>query len=506
MRQVFVGAMALIVALAFAGAAVASGDRSAADYARERAAIAALERQDALAVTLQPLDLVMAAAWRVVPLVILAGVAAYLVALAIAHVARVRGERRPSEQGLLPVRADQLYQVGPAALAAYHGARLAEAQRPQVPQVPAHLVITNPPPAPPLAGPVAPPEPPPAPPALPTFAKLLEGGKLGPGNPLLLGYDRTTGAAVEGSWLDLYSCAVGGLSGSGKSWTAAFLAAQAALHGARLVILDPHADNPESLASRLAPMRPRFVCEVADTPKTMLASVNLVTSELQRRTTGGRGEPWLFLADEFSALQRGELAEPLANLVEALGQEGRKLGLYGMVCGQVWTATRAGGSELRDSLASAYVHRLRPSQARMLTGLTSADLPADLLTLPAGSCYLLSTSGELRPLVIPQMRPEDIAQVAQLAAAVASKGPSGKRPIGFQLPNPGSSREATLEAYASGQQEAPKWSADEAEILAALRGGKSPAEVAAALAGATSGRRYQEAARKVADVIRRAIV
>jgi hypothetical protein len=122
-----------------------------------------------------------------------------------AHVARVRYERRPSELGLTPVLAAQLHQVGPAALAAFHGARLAEAQRPVVATVPHHLVITNPPPPPPLPGPVAPPEPPPAPPTVPTFAALLEAGTIGPGTPLLLGYDRTTGTAVEGSWLDLYS-------------------------------------------------------------------------------------------------------------------------------------------------------------------------------------------------------------------------------------------------------------------------------------------------------------
>lgn len=505
MRYLFATVMVAIVVLAFAGAIVTPRDKSAAEYAREHAEMMALERQEELANQLRPIDLVLAALWRLVPLGILGGAGLYLGALGAAHVYRVRHERRPSELGLTPVLAAQLHQVGPAALSAFHGTRLAEAQRPIVPTVPQHLVITNPPPPPPLPGPVAPPEPPPAPPTVPTFAALLEAGTVGPGNPLLLGYDRTTGAAVEGSWLDLYSCAVGGLSGSGKSWTAAFLAAQAAAHGARLVILDPHAENPQSLAARLAPLRPRFICDVADTPKTMLASVNLVASELRRRTAGGRGEPWLFLADEFSALQRGELADPLSHLVEALGQEGRKLGLYGMVCGQVWTATRAGGSELRDSLASAYVHRLRPSQARMLTGLTSADLPADLLYLPAGSCYLLSTSGELRPLVIPQMGPDDIAHVAQLAAG-PSAGPSSKLPIGFRSPNPGSSREATLEAYPSGQHNAPKWSAEEAEILEALRGGKSPTEVAAAIAGTTSGRKYQDAARKVADVIRRAIV
>jgi hypothetical protein len=303
---------------------------------------------------------------------------------------------------------------------------------------------------------------------------------------MLLGFDRDTGEPIAGSWLDLYSCAVGGLSGTGKTWTATFLAAQAALYGARLVVLDPHADNEQSLANRLASMRGRFVCDVADTPRAMLDAVHVVAGELEHRKHGGRGEPWLVVADEFSALQRGELAEPLAHLVEALGQEGRKLHLYGMVCGQVWTATRAGGSELRDSLASAYVHRLRPAQARYLTGLTSAELPGDLISLPPGAAYLLSTAGELRPVVIPQVDIRDIARVAELA---------GGKPDG-------SLAEAkTVQASRSSA------SPEAARVLDLFRRGLDLPQIVRELRGleSSAGRRYQEAARDVQRLLREAL-
>jgi hypothetical protein len=138
--------------------------------------------------------------------------------------------------------------------------------------------------------------------AVPTFAQLIDAGRVGRGQPLVLGFDRHTGAELAGSWLDLYSCAVGGLAGSGKSWTAVFLASQAALYGARLLILDPHAQHPESLSMRLAPLRRSFVCAVADTPGAMRAAVELATHELQRRITSGqRATPWIVLADEFSS-------------------------------------------------------------------------------------------------------------------------------------------------------------------------------------------------------------
>jgi hypothetical protein len=253
-------------------------------------------------------------------------------------------------------------------------------------------------------------------------------------------------------------------------------------------------------------MRPRFVCDVASDPPQLRAAVDLVAAELARRKAQkGSGEPWLFIVDEFSTLQRGELAEPLSKLVEGLGQEGRKLGIYAMVCGQVWSAARSGGTELRDSLASAYVHRLRPAQARMLTGLGTNDLPTDLLQLPAGTAYLLDTGGDLRRVTIPHMSAEDVTQVAQLLGS-ASRPPSTPRPLGFRPQRVEGVREGASAVPLPPHPNAAEWTPEEAAIIAALRSGKTPGEVAAGLAGSTGGRKYQEAARKVADVIRRALV
>src|SRR5262245_16329347 len=88
------------------------------------------------------------------------------------------------------------------------------------------------------------------PPTVPSFAALLDAGKIGPGQPLCLGYDEA-GQALMGSWNDLYSCGVGGMTGSGKSWAVAFLAGQSAAAGARIILIDPHAGDSESLTHRL---------------------------------------------------------------------------------------------------------------------------------------------------------------------------------------------------------------------------------------------------------------
>jgi hypothetical protein len=480
--------------------------------ARQAAQVAELARQADNAERLAWLDLAVAALLKVIPIVALICGLAYLAGLGRLHLLRLRHERRPDARGLLPVERHQLGGVAPQALGAFHAARQLEAGRALVPHTltyAPHSAYRNDAAAPALlpaalAGAVA----------VPTFAELLDAGRIGKGNPMLLGYDEG-GRPVEGSWLDLYSCAVGGLSGSGKSWTATYLAAQAALFGAQLVILDPHASNTESLASRLAPMRGAYICAPAESPREMLAAVELVAAELDRRKAGARGPGLLFICDEFSALQRGALAEPLAALVEALGQEGRKLGLYAMVCGQVWSGARAGGTELRDSLASAYVHRLRPAQARMLTGMTAADLPGDLLELPPGTAYLLDTSGDFRRVTIPQMTAADLARVAELLGGAApSAAPSSttpaSRPIGFRPPTREVGTEVGTEVGRGEplrpHQDAIIWTPEEAAILAALKAGKMPGEVAAALCGGRKGGdAFAQAARKVAAVIQRAL-
>lgn len=520
--------LAGLLGLALAGALAAAPPRfDPVDYYRQDAEIARLEAEAArhraaaeMDATLHPLDLTLAAAWRVLPLVAVAGFLFTLGAWGSLALVRFHRERWPRADGLLPVEAGQLPAVAPQALGAFHGARQLEAARQPVP----HTITYSPHAthAPrldyrthPGGAAVLPADEPARVVEAPSFAALLDAGRIGRGNPMLLGYD-PAGAPLEGSWLDLYSCGVGGLSGSGKSWTAVFLAAQAALFGTRIVLLDPHASNAESLAARLGPLAPRFLCAPAESPREMGQAVELVAEELRRRKAGARGEPVLFIADEYSALQRGELADPLAALVEGLGQEGRKLGLYALVAGQVWTASRAGGTEVRDSLASAYVHRCRPAQARYLTGMTAADLPGDLLELPAGGAYLLSTAGDFRRVTIPRMAPADVARVAELAQAggPATTGPA-PRPLGFHAPAPAQAPaqarpgpgpdSGPARASASGSG-IPPLDAEAARVLARFAAGATVHDLAVELGGdANPGSRKYKAARERVEALLRAL-
>jgi hypothetical protein len=340
--------------------------------------------------------------------------------------------------------------------------------------------------------------------SVPSFADLITANRVGKGNPLILGFDQAA-APVVGSWLDLYSVGIGGATGSGKSWTAAYLLAQSMMHGARALVIDPHAGDSESLATRLEPLQAGMLSEPASDPRAILQTVKLLQSELEKRKTA-RAErtPLILVADEFTALMRGELQEPLALLIESIAQEGRKLGIYGMCLGQNWKVSRAGGGELRDSLASAFVHRIRPNQARYLTGLYADDLPADLLELPPGCAYWLSTGGELRRMTIPQCNANDLAAIGR---RLTDDQPTMPRVDSHRsaTDQPPISHKETVDYPASPRQIAR--TPEEARVIALFLDGYDAAAIVKEMHGITSkaGKPYMQKLAEVQAVVRGAL-
>ncbi len=391
--------------------------------------------------------------------------------------------------GRLPIPRSELAGVATEALAAYHTVEL-ERARHQVPErltYSPHLRLSGTAPAPAMLE-----EHTPA--IAPTFAALLDCGMIGKDRPLLLGY--TNGTPLQGSWRDLYSSAVAGVSGSGKTTTVRFLAAQAALHGARFAILDPHAESgDESLATTLSALQPAMLCEPAINERDMLAVVKLMQSQLDARLSRSPDRTPLLLAiDEYTRLMRSSIAGELAQLVEALTQEGRKVGIFCLLSGQVWTADRAGGTPLRDSLASCYVHRLRRNQARLLLSTEEARLAE---SLEPGRALLLRTSGACEPVNIPQCTASDVERIGyQLATTRLPNGSS-------RLPNAGTVVATDSQATsATGSHIAVSAEARQAADL--FLAGNDPAAIVLQLRGIRSdqGRRYQTALGEVLELVR----
>lgn len=407
---------------------------------------------------------------------------------------------------------------------AYHVTQLSRAEH--QPQLPALSSVSNsysyhdssrPQLAPPVAEIEAPAQ---LPSPIPTFAQLLDAGRIGPNRPLLLGFDAATGQAIEGSWERLYTAGIGGLQGSGKTWAAVFLLAQSTLQGGKLIICDPHAGDEQSLASRLAPLSSALLCDVASDDKSILAALKLADSKLQGRKNGTIAGRWpiVLAIDEWLALRRGKLADELPPLVEGFSTEGRKLGCYALLLAQRWNVSAIG--EFRNTLASSYVYRMRPAEVRMMTGLLGDDVPTDTLALAPGECYLLDTRGDCRKVIIPQMTPADIARVGDLLAEL-NRPP--KPPIGYRLPPtqplpglapaasseaaPRSGGEVAIEAAPSRATSKPSGSGgghtpEQARALALFRGGMGISEVVKEVWNVKGGTQFQQRAAELNELIR----
>jgi hypothetical protein len=335
--------------------------------------------------------------------------------------------------------------------------------------------------------------PPPA--AVPSFAQLLASGRVGKGQPLLLGLDAETGGEIIGDWRDLYSTAVAGKPGSGKTTSVRFIAAQSAMHGGRFVVLDPHGDSgDDSLAGTLAPLASAFVCDPAIDERAMLAAVRLATDELRQRLRDAKRErtPLIVCVDEFSALMRGTLGEGLALLVEQIAQEGRKVQVFALLAGQVWTAERSGGTALRDSLASAYVHRLGRGQARML-------LPTDIAPkaegLNVGQVLLARTSGEVTTATIPLTTGQDLIDVGRRLTDTA---PTMTRLVNDPVNGASMDDKPSVTA-------AERPTAQTARILALARAATPISKIVEEIYGVKGGPKYQERAAEVMRVIAEAL-
>ena len=239
---------------------------------------------------------------------------------------------------------------------------------------------------------------------VPTFKQALADTT---GAALVLGYDQQA-QPIHGTLDSLYSFGIGGMSGSGKSSTAVWLLAQSVLQGARLIVIDPHKGNPDSLASKLAPLASSYLCKVASSPDEMLHSVRYSQSIFNSRKSGESQEQHhvIVVCDEWLACMRGELQTEFQKLAESISQEGRKYGVIGCFLSQKWSIQKSG--DMRDTLTSHIICRTRPNLARQQTGLLSSELPSDVMSLDVGQFYLLDTLGEIQKLTAPYVSDADL--------------------------------------------------------------------------------------------------
>lgn len=344
---------------------------------------------------------------------------------------------------------------------------------------------------------------------VPTFADLLGRGDIGPGRPLVLGVG--AGGIVSGGFRDLYSTLVAGQSGTGKSTTQRFFASQAALHDARFIVVDPHSDAGEdSLAATLAPLESRYLCDVADDERAILEAVRLASDIGQKRLHGQDADrrPILVWVDEATGLLgHSKIGPQLAELLETVAQQFRKVGIYCSVSAQIVTASRTGGeSALRDSMASVICHKMRRSQARLILPLDDA---ATVERLEPGRAIFWRTSGASELIAVPNTTSADCAEVARrlLTGSAPAMERLHERAVGSHSVATMEPVRSHIGAGSSAVERGDALSAQSARVLALFREGQDIASIVRTLYGVTSasGSQYQRKSAEVQGLLRAAL-
>jgi hypothetical protein len=241
-----------------------------------------------------------------------------------------------------------------------------------------------------------------------------------------------------------------GLSGSGKSTTMRYLAASAALRGAKLAIVDYHINaGEESTAASLAELRPAFLVQPPTDFAGMLDTIKLVQSILDRRVQGDPDRsPIVFLVDEYAAIiARGdELGKALAVLLESILIQGRKVNVIALCATQNPKASRTGGTEVSKTFTSYYIHRTRRSYANIV--VEDGDDSRLVADLEPGQALLGRTNGDNIVVSIPNTPARVMTRVSQLllAAPQVMGAPTTTMPV-----NPATEPEAEPDTQPAAQ-------------------------------------------------------
>jgi len=338
---------------------------------------------------------------------------------------------------------------------------------------------------------------------VPSFAELAQGGQLGRDECLLVGYDMETQQAVYEPFDAFYSSAVSGKTGSGKTTTIRSIAAQMVMAGAQLVVCDPHMGSEQSTATSLLPLRAHMLIEPVSVPVQIVAALELVRSKgRERKRVGQAGNIILLIVDELNAIMRTDAAQFVAQTLEEIAQEYRKYAIYALCIGQIWSARSMGGySDLRDSFASAVVHRTDPAQARYLI---SNDDARSVGKLEPGQMVFSKTNGDVWRLAVPNCTKTDIERIAVVPSRAGAGTSAGTKPgTGWeQLPESGTGDTQSL-VPGTVPDAVPALDAESLRIIEAFRDGMSVSAIVRDVLGVDSkGRPYQQAAERVTDVLR----
>lgn len=265
-------------------------------------------------------------------------------------------------------------------------------------------------------------------PDIPSLFDLIEAGEIAQGKiEMVMGYDKIAMdkgilEIISGPWPGTH--AIAGRGRSGKTRRVIGEIAQALIGGARVIICDPHATKPDSLARACEPLESYLT--IARGEAAIVEATREFSSEMEARVSGASREvrPWLIVFDEWARLmnERNPVMpeggrDLLADVAEHCSTEYAGYMGFCALISQVWTSEACGGTTVRRSLQAWFVHQISAEYASFFFRPAKWRNRAD--ELKRRECIYRSVEGEVREILTMGI-PDDTAQ--RVAVYLASQG------------------------------------------------------------------------------------
>lgn len=256
---------------------------------------------------------------------------------------------------------------------------------------------------------------------VPSFADLLHAGKFQAGSPLVFGFQES-GSPKIGTWQDAYSLGIAGLSGFGKSATIRFLMSESLLTKAvgRFYVIDPHYPHEKSLLASLGDLKDAPQVTYAENPIDTIDLITEIHAAIDRRLRGDEPSEPLMVVVIDELIPAVKTFPAVSRLVERIGMESRKAGVYGIFASQSWNGDKTGGTTARDNLTALLVHRMKPKQANTL--LQDSGLARKVTRLSPGQVLFAPVASDPELLTVPYCSRNDMPEVVKRLTVPAESG------------------------------------------------------------------------------------
>lgn len=218
-----------------------------------------------------------------------------------------------------------------------------------------------------------------------------------------------------GEWDNLNIIIVLGMSQSGKSNTLLFIAIQALLLGMEVTVCDGNSTKSRSISAMISPLRGKV--KIATSDDDIHGAVADYIMELNRRKNGEVRDfkPTVLIFDEWT-----EKADEFADDIETLIRQGSGYNMYVVISGQLAQQSRIGSTALRNSIQSAFVHRIPAQESKKILPLPKHHTLTD--QLPTGYMLMKDKQGRVSRLYVPHGDRSSAVEVKRMFEATYAQG------------------------------------------------------------------------------------